>query len=349
MCLLIAGVQSANGIEAGMPNPPSNPTKVKLGVFLADIIDMDEMEENFQIEMILVAKWDDPRLAYDAEAEGTDQKLFQGAFQFNEVYSAWWPQILIVNEVGTGDMNAVRITIKPSGEVTYMEQRNVTLETPMALKRFPFDVQTLDAIIIPFGEYSDQVEFDVDPNILEASEEFAEVDKRVNIAQWEFVDLTLKVDDSATAFLNQSKSISKAVLSITIKRVSTSIIWKVILPLVILVSLMWAVFWMDVTDLSDRLNISFIGILTIVAYQFLIDGEMPRISYFTFTDSVLLFSFLVMCCTIYESLIVCSLYRKGKEPLALRIDKIAQWLFPVVYLTGLMISYYYYLYLTKPA
>lgn len=118
-----------------------------------------------------------------------------------------------------------------------------------------------------------------------------------------------------------------------------NIIWKVLAPMVILVSLMWAVFWMDIHDLSDRLNVSFIGILTIVAYQFLIDGTMPRISYFTLTDTVVLYSFVIMCLTILESLIVVSLSRADRDSIARRVDVTAQWLFPVVYFSGLIIIF----------
>ncbi len=35
---------TAHAIDAGMPNPPSSPTEVKLGIFLADIVDMDEVD-----------------------------------------------------------------------------------------------------------------------------------------------------------------------------------------------------------------------------------------------------------------------------------------------------------------
>jgi hypothetical protein len=105
---------------------------------------------------------------------------------------------------------------------------------------------------------------------------------------------------------------------------------------------MWAVFWMEVDNLSDRLNVAFIGILTIVAYQFLIDGAMPRISYFTFTDTVLLYSFLVMCLAIVESLILYSLCKAGRRTAAEKLDRAAQWAFPILYFAGLMISYLYY-------
>jgi hypothetical protein len=112
--------------------------------------------------------------------------------------------------------------------------------------------------------------------------------------------------------------------------------------MIVLVLLMWAVFWLEVDNLSERLNLAFIGVLTIIAYQFMIDGTMPRIAYFTFTDTVLLYSFVVMCLAIFQSLFVYSLYRAGQKPLAERIDLFAQWVFPFVYFAGLVLAYVYY-------
>ena len=65
----------ANAIDAAMPNPPASPTEVSVGVFVADIIDLDEVNENFQIEMILIAVWKDPRLAFDAERMRSRQPM----------------------------------------------------------------------------------------------------------------------------------------------------------------------------------------------------------------------------------------------------------------------------------
>ncbi|QYY35556.1 hypothetical protein [Ruficoccus sp. ZRK36] len=329
-------------VEPGMPNPPSQPTEVKVGVFLADIIDLDELNETFEVELIVTAEWDDKRLAFDPEEEGAPYKLFQGAFQFNEIYSAWWPQLLFVNQVGSGDVNAVKIMIAPDGHVRYLDQRSVLLETPMKLRSFPFDTQTLVGTIVSFGDYSDQVKLVVDERVLGASEAHAEANEDVNIAQWKLLGLDLKEQEADFRYYGGNRSFSELSLEITLKRQSKNLIWKVIVPLIILVLLMWAVFWLDPESLSDRLNVSFIGILTIVAYQFLIDGSMPRIDYFTFTDTILLYSFVVMCLTIFESLMISSLRKRGYTSFSNMVDRFFRWSFPIIYFAGLIASYLYY-------
>jgi hypothetical protein len=332
----------AHAIEAGMPNPPASPTVVKVGVFLADILDLNEVDETFQIELVTVAEWDDPRLAFDPVVEGTETKLFQGQFQFNEVFAGWWPQFVIVNEIGAGDISAIQIEVRPDGRVRFLEARNVTLETPMKLQPFPFDTQTLEARMVAFGNDSREVLLEVDQQMLGASEEHAMENGQVNIAQWSLLNLDMVAALSNQRYYGEVKPVSELIFTITLQRESASIVWKVILPLIILVLLMWAIFWMEVDNLSDRLNVAFIGILTIVAYQFLIEGSMPRISYFTFTDTVLLYSFIVMCLSVLESLVLTSMCKAGRKAAAERVDHVARWAFPLVYFAGLTVSYFYY-------
>jgi hypothetical protein len=333
----------ARAIEAGMPNPPASPTVVKVGVLLADILDLDEVNETFQIELIVVAEWDDPRLAFDPEVEGTPTKLWQGQFQFNEVFAGWWPQLSIINEIGSGDISAIQIEVHPDGRVRFVEARNVTLETPMELQPFPFDTQTLQARMVAFGSDSGQVLLEMNEQMLGATEEQAKSNELVNIAEWRLINLNMTSRISEARYYGKSRPISELLFSITLQRESASVVWKVILPLIVLVLLMWAIFWMEVDNLSDRLNVAFIGILTIVAYQFLIEGSMPRISYFTFTDTVLLYSFLVMCLSVLESLVLTSLCKAGHKATAERVDRVARWAFPLVYFAGLTTSYFYYM------
>ena len=170
LIFLLAGPGNGRAIEPGMPNPPASPTVVTVGVFLANLLDLDEVTETFQVELIMVAEWDDPRLAFDPAVEGTETKIFQGQLQFNEGFAGWWPQLVIINEVGLGDISAIKIEVRPDGHVRFMEARNVTLETPMRLGPFPFDTQTLQARMVAFGNDSDQVLLEVNQRMLGATE-----------------------------------------------------------------------------------------------------------------------------------------------------------------------------------
>jgi hypothetical protein len=337
-----AAARADEPLAAGMPNPPARPTRVRCAVLIVDVVNIDDVNESFQAEVAILASWQDPRLAFDPAAAGTDLKLFQGAFQFTEVYKGWWPQLLILNEVGRDDPKAVTLTVHPDGTVRYREQRNVVLETPMNLRAFPFDTQQLRAAMIPFGNTSDEVLLEVDERFATATDEYVRREHDVNVAGWNLLHLGMTVDELFVAGGDRETRFSRLVATITLERRSWQYVWEILFPLLVLVSVVWAIFWVETDSLADRLNISFIGVLTIVAYQFLIVDSMPRMSYLTLTDAVLLGSFLIMAATVPQSLLIHSLVRKGRQATARQIDRICRWAFPLAYgllLAGIALGY----------
>lgn len=331
-CFLLAtATRGDQPVPAGMPNPPSRPTEVECAILIVDVVDIDDLNESFQAEIAILASWKDPRLAFDAQAEGTDVKLFQGSFQFNEVFRGWWPQLAILNEVGREEPKAVMLAVQPDGTVRYREQRNAVLETPMELHDFPFDTQRLKASMIPFGNTADEVVLVVDERFAKATDDYVRREKDVNVAGWDLQRLETEADQTVMVAADGQRRFSRLVTSIQLQRRSWQFIWEIVFPLVVLVSVVWSIFWVEIDSLADRLNISFIGVLTIVAYQFVLVENMPKMSYLTFLDSVLICSFLMITLTVPQSLLIHSLVRKGKQRVARTIDRTSRWAFPLVY------------------
>jgi hypothetical protein len=111
----------------------------------------------------------------------------------------------------------------------------------------------------------------------------------------------------------------------------------VILPLIVIVLLSFSVFWMDRSSLGDRLSVSFIGILTGVAYLLVTSEQLPRISYFTLMHGFLNLSFLTMCATVVINLVVGALDKRGKFERGDRIDRRCRWGFPPAYFGLLLV------------
>ena len=337
LAVLAAGLALAPGVRAdsplptGTPSPPAQPTLVRCAVLIVDVVAIDDLNESFQAEIAVLASWKDPRLAFDPEVEGTNLKRFQGAFQFYELYKGWWPQLLILNEVGRSDPKAVILTIEPDGTVRYREQRDMVLETPMELHDFPFDTQRLKASMIPFGSTSDEVVLEVDERYAGATEDLVRREQDINVSGWNLQHLTMAIDEAFVRTADGQTRFSRLVTTIQLQRRSWQYVWEILFPLVVLVSVVWSIFWVEIDSLADRLNISFIGVLTIVAYQFVLVENMPRMSYLTFLDSVLITSFVMMALTVPQSLLIHSLVRKGRQRLARTIDRTSRWAFPLAY------------------
>jgi hypothetical protein len=90
------------------------------------------------------------------------------------------------------------------------------------------------------------------------------------------------------------------------------------------------------------MDISFIGILTVVAYQIMVSGFLPRISYPTLMSAFLYISFLTMCAAVVVNLIVGRLDRTGRHVQGDRFDRRCRWVFPLCYLGAVLLAAGYY-------
>jgi hypothetical protein len=133
---------------------------------------------------------------------------------------------------------------------------------------------------------------------------------------------------------------SAFVVSMDVQRESFFMVRLVIFPLMLIVMLSWSVFWMDRSSLGDRISVSFIGILTAVAYQIVVSEILPHISYMTLMNGFLNLSFFIMCATVVINLVVGALDRQGREEAGNLVDRRCRWIFPLTYfgLTALMVG-----------
>ena len=124
----------------GSPNPGEQ-TTVQVGFRLSDITDVDEEREMFEFESVLTLKWHDARQAFDPVEFGVQELIYQGQFQFNEVFNGWWPQLVLANESGPLELQGEVLKIKPDGSMTYITELDGVVKTKMNLHIFPFDSQ----------------------------------------------------------------------------------------------------------------------------------------------------------------------------------------------------------------
>jgi hypothetical protein len=199
------------------------------------------------------------------------------------------------------------------------------------LRRYPFDRQSLKAIFQVLGFDRSEVVLDLDPEAGSA------VRSEISLPQWIIAGITISPQDRPTLVAGHRRVASGFVTTVNVKRESFYISRLVTLPLVVIVLLSFSVFWIGPSALVDRISISFIGILTAVAYQLLMSETLPRIAYVTWINAFLSVSFLMMVGTVVVDLVVGTLDRRGGSALALRIDHLCRWIFPIAYF-GLILS-----------
>lgn len=307
------------GAHASVLGPPQEdgPIVVNARFELRDLNDIDDAAERFEFGGTLELTWQDERQAFDPAVAGVDEKVYQGFFQFNEISPAWYPQIVLVNESGMFETHGIVLKVAPDGTSRLVQIVDAAAESDLDLRRYPFDEHRLEATFEVLDSSPAEVLLRTDQP-REGPEEHG-----VTIPQWEVREIT-------AAAANDGGQ-STFVLSIDAKRNPFFVVRLVVIPLLLIVVLSWSVFWMGGSSLGDRLGISFIGILTAVAYQIVVSDIQPDIAYMTLMHGFLNLSLFLMCATVVVNLVVGSLERRGNDVRARLVDRRCRWVFPSLY------------------
>eukprot|EP00980_Cylindrotheca_fusiformis_P011376 scaffold2638_cov114-Cylindrotheca_fusiformis.AAC.4 len=310
------------------PPNPDGPVIVDIGVYVHGISDLDPGANTFAMEGYLDLLWCDARMKFNSSSAGRDSHTFLENDAEKEIEEIWWPAVAFVNEVTRRTTENQELIINSDGTIEYREKFFVTLSSNYDMVRFPFDEQILVAEIESFAWNSDILQFHIEDDLVGFSTEF-------DIPEHSLTEIHEHIETSMEA--RDRHPFSELIAEFHIVRNPTYYLTKVVIPLTLIVCISWAVFWMESNDLPNRMAISFTGVLTSVAYQFIVSDILPRHIYNTFLDNFVLLSFIIMTLTVVVNIAVNSLVNKGHARNAIMVDKVCQVVFPACFFSSAFI------------
>lgn len=197
------------------------------------------------------------------------------------------------------------------------------------LEMFPFDKQYLDIEFVP-------VEAEVNSGI---TLEFllSEVgEESIHTAFYEFYNNSWKAVD----YFHEAKYIwsdfveqrvNSYEVSIFLERNVEYYIFKLMLPIILLLTLTWAIFWIDIRDLETRITMSIVTFLALIAYNFVIDNDLAKLSYLTFLDAVILVSYLFAGLPTFMAIYCKRQIAKNNTEWSKKINSLSRIGFPLTY------------------
>jgi hypothetical protein len=143
---------------SALPPPPEGvKTLVRVGVFVIDVARIDETMESATMDLIVAARWNDPRLAADNFGRSLEHCHFLPG-------DVWEPGITLANQRGVISIEPGQLLVDRDGNVEFLRRYFLDLSTPFDLAKFPFDAQQLPVIVTcAFGE--DEIDLSGDPRI----------------------------------------------------------------------------------------------------------------------------------------------------------------------------------------
>ena len=293
------------------PDHNGPPTEVTLGMLVADILAIDDVDQTLTGDFIIETSWVDPRLAEEVGCR----------FQLSQV---WHPRIESINSAtGTTKRRFARdqVEIDVGGRVRHYQRWYGSIATYHHLERFPFDPQN-------FKFRFTSLDYDAEEILIRADKESTRVADLINIPDWTIGVASASVELIDMVELRSPRSIF--ILEIPAIRNSNFYIWKVLVPLSFIVMMSWAVFWINPVKFGPQLGISATSMLTLIAFQFALTGILPRLSYFTTMDKLILGSSGLVFLSFVESVLTIYLVSIEKTAAAFRVDYICRWLFPLM-------------------
>jgi Neurotransmitter-gated ion-channel ligand binding domain/Neurotransmitter-gated ion-channel transmembrane region len=316
-----ASAQATPIQDDGILSPPPSdgkPVVVSVAMHVVNLTDIDEVAERFNLMFYLFAEWTDTRLAFTPR--DASEK-----FRMLEPSRTWHPRVIFANEVSPRTPIDISLRVKPDGKVQYAERSSAQLSSTFHLRSFPFDQQKLEMIIHPYIGQIHLVTFSTDQGFTWIS---AEEKLYSSLAQWDVMDIRGRAGQASIARYDR---IPEVRFEILVKRKFHFYIWKVFVPLLLMVALSWTVYWIDPKDLNSQVQISITTILTVIAFAFSISLSLPKVPYLTFIDAFFLNCLIFVFFTAIEMTTVHVSSRTRRQSVGVQIRKVSRVAVPIAF------------------
>ena len=193
-------------------------------------------------------------------------------------------------------------------DVIYKSNSSYRIRNNFNLKTFPFDKQIITIYLK--NEISDLDEYrsQFTSYSMRKVSEFKESNP---IQGWNIISITPKYHiskDPAEYISNDGVK-----LELEIERKSRYYIFKIILPIILILTVCWSAVWINPREIESRLTITIVCLLSLIAYNFVIDSDMPKLEYLTIMDYIILISYVYATIPNFLSIAAFNLVGKNKK------------------------------------
>jgi len=300
------------------PDPGGPPTIVSVGIRMFDLSEINDVNQTLTGDFVVRLTWTDPRLA---DFAGCQVPLA----------SVWSPQIDFLNSGRMFPRGPDQVDIGRDGKVQYLQRYRGPLATYHNLEEFPFDAHNFRIWLSSFEYSENQVQLVVD-------EKMTGRRKLLNISDWTINGVKGSIDRTFAEAFGRFHSLYE--FEISAQRQTGYYLWKVIMPLCLIVFMSWTVFWISPTLFALQIGLSATSMLTLIAFQFAMASILPRISYFTTLDKFITGSTVLVFLALFESLTTSFLVSRKKTELALRIDNVCRIAFPLTFVLMVLVVFF---------
>ena len=134
--------------------------------------------------------------------------------------------------------------------------------------------------------------------------------KKNDIPGWNIIGYSFDDIQYQDAFYSQGDYADGTQLEIIIERKHGYYLYKLLLPIILILMVCWSSVWITPKEIESRLTITIVCLLSLIAYNFVIDSELPKLEYLTVMDWIILVSYVYATIPNFLSIYSFNIYEK---------------------------------------
>lgn len=192
--------------------------------------------------------------------------------------------------------------------IEYNSIGNYTFGQKFNLRTYPFDKQEIKIFLYNYRHSLDDFKALVSDYTTKRAIEFKELN---NIEGWNIT----RVDTNYEFYSDPNVKSKHDGVSVVfeLERKSSYYVYKIILPIILILTVCWSAMWINTKELESRLTITIVCLLSLIAYNFVIDSDLPKLEYLTIMDYIILISYVFATIPNFLAIICYNLMKKNKQ------------------------------------
>lgn len=308
---------------ADRPTVNGEPTEIEVGIYVFDIDEIDDVRQRFSVDLFLVGRWRDPRLALSP-----DQR--KGSERVMSIDEVWTPRILFLNGRGLEGHLRNTVMVDDLGNVNYKNRLSGELAANLEFHDFPFDTQRLPLDIVSYEYTSDELRFI--PLTAIAEEQFS-------IEGWVVSPLEPEVGVFKVPSFNVE--LPRLTFAFEARRDSDYYTLTMLVPMSLIIFMAWTVFWLQPNMVPPRIAISTAAIFSLIALGVSIRLGLPKVSYLTRADIFALGCTLMVFIALGVAVIGSRWANSDRMQRALAANAISRWVYAMLFFVVAYTAFYY--------
>ena len=262
---------------------------------------------------------------YFTEEQFKDLRIFEPSVTLSNAFSAEDDNRQVkygIEYVETLDGGDLSIYKKIRGSATF--------KSDFDFRAFPFDAQKLR-----FEIRTDNFETIVVPSVGQQTLPYwLRSYENLNLNEWKKIGIDFEhLFQSGVHEIGATKILS---FVINLERNFFYYLFKIYIPVIIVLLVSMSVFWINPKDIESRLTVSIVCLLSLIAYTYILDKDIPKLAYLTIMDYVILLSYFFSVIPTIESIYIHN-YKSHSPKEAIQVDIFFRKYTPLFYLLSVAI------------